>query len=246
MNTAKNNTTKTSKQVDAAVRKHGYTLVHKVVSASRIHENAWNPNEMDEMMFKKLKNGITMFGFVDPVLVRKRKGGGYEIIDGEHRLKAMKELGHKKIAIKCIRESVSDVHAQALTLTCNEVRGRHDVLAEAEMIEVMNKSNPLFLDDEQGVLPYSKRDAEIMMDLLKPFDVHRFDGAKPPSYEEMHKDAFRAFLHSLIRTEQAGQEYHRLTSDAETKPVMEQISRSLEKLKQLAKDRKKTKRKEKK
>jgi ParB family chromosome partitioning protein len=86
--------------------------------------NLYNPNVLDEDLYAKAVNSIANYGFVDPVTVRKRADGGYEIIDGEHRVRAARELGLRLVPIIVVE--ADDDTAQQLTLVLNELRGRPD------------------------------------------------------------------------------------------------------------------------
>jgi hypothetical protein len=227
--------------VDETVRRRGYTLTHKEVAISHIHENAWNPNEMNEAMFRKLKNGIVAFGFVDPILVRKRKKGGYEIIDGEHRLKAMKELGRKTIAVKCIRESVSDADAQALTLTCNKVQGQHNAIAEAKILAALHKQEAGFFDETMGVLPYSKVETDVLISFIKEYDIDQFAGATFSPELPAEKDWVSGFTSQLGKAQKAANEILVEESDKEAQRILHEFSRIVDDLKKFAKERKKAK-----
>src|SRR5438045_6741 len=71
-----------------------------VVPVDAIEPNPWNPNAMDKAMFEKELASIRKYGFVDPLTVREVDFIGhrhYEIIDGEHRWKAAKQLGYAEL-----------------------------------------------------------------------------------------------------------------------------------------------------
>ena len=51
----------------------------------------------DDLNYQELKQSIKNYGLFDPVTIRKKDDGRYEMISGHRRLKAMKELGYKEI-----------------------------------------------------------------------------------------------------------------------------------------------------
>lgn len=61
-------------------------------SWSDVQPNPWNPNKMNERQFAAELESIMHNGFLDPVTVREHAMEGYEIIDGEHRWKALQYL----------------------------------------------------------------------------------------------------------------------------------------------------------
>ena len=105
------------------------------ISMGLIQENKYNPNEMDENKFKKLVLNIKRKGFRKPIEVRK-VGQKYIIIDGAHRFKACKELGHTEI--DCIIDEVDETEAMVDTLNAN-IHGSHNPYKEAQMFKKINQ-----------------------------------------------------------------------------------------------------------
>jgi ParB/RepB/Spo0J family partition protein len=99
-------------------------LEHRFIDADRLYPNPWNVNEMDEFMFAKELESIRQFGFVDPLLVRPHpyEHESFQIIDGEHRWRAGKELGMTVFPVNVIE--ADDETAQQLSIVLNETRGR--------------------------------------------------------------------------------------------------------------------------
>lgn len=94
----------------------------KLLPVGKVFANDWNPNVMDEETYLALKAGIQRGGFVQPILVRPLPGGGrYEILDGEHRWKAVKEAGFETIPAVVVEDE--DASAKLRTLQMNRVRG---------------------------------------------------------------------------------------------------------------------------
>lgn len=69
----------------------------KKVKIDEVRPNSWNPKEKNHKKVEDIKKSIEMHGFKQPVQVRSNDG--YEIIDGEQRWTAMKELGATEIYI---------------------------------------------------------------------------------------------------------------------------------------------------
>ena len=110
----------------------------------RIKPNPWNPNRMEDWQIEKLKESIKRFGFVDPVLVRPSSDpdADYEIIDGEHRWRAAKEMKLKEIPVVII-EDVDNKEAQVLTVVSNELKGTADPAILFDIV-VETQNDPLF------------------------------------------------------------------------------------------------------
>jgi len=95
---------------------------YKVVefSIDKVKIDPTNPNVMSDDKYKALKYGLKKH-FPYPVIVDQKN----IIIDGFHRWKAWKELGHK--TIRCIVQYCeNDVERKIWRQVYNKVRGEHD------------------------------------------------------------------------------------------------------------------------
>ena len=130
------------------------------IHLSEAQPNSWNPNVMNDEMYRKELASIRKFGYVNPILVRN-KGKGYEIIDGEHRWRALHQLGYEEAEVTLI-EGLTDEEAKQLTIVLNETRGR----ANPEKLGAL-------LKDLLGDVPKSD-----LLDVLplSPIDFDRLTG----------------------------------------------------------------------
>lgn len=96
----------------------------KTIRVEKIKPNPWNPNKQSDFIFDKERKSIRDHGFIDPILVRG-KGPGFEVIDGEHRLRAAMAEGYKEVPCNDLGK-VSDAVAKQLTIIMNETRGKAD------------------------------------------------------------------------------------------------------------------------
>lgn len=89
-----------------------------VVAIDSVRANTWNPKDNDTKEFLDVKESIRLKGLRGFIIVREKpiEGSKYEIIDGEQRWRACKELGFEKIIIYNEGE-VSDKEAIELTVT---------------------------------------------------------------------------------------------------------------------------------
>jgi len=76
--------------------------------------------------FRALKDSIKRYGFVVPIITNKE----LLVADGEHRLKAAKELGMKQVSV--VRLPVDDVDRRLIRQVMNKIRGEHDLFLDAE------------------------------------------------------------------------------------------------------------------
>ena len=102
-----------------------FPAVPKKIPVELVKPNPWNPQMMTPEIFEKAKRSIRDHGFIMPITVRSKEDGTFEIIDGEHRFKALVELGYAKVFAMDLG-SIPDHQAQALTLKLNDIRGESD------------------------------------------------------------------------------------------------------------------------
>jgi len=86
----------------------------KNVAISKVKRNSWNPKHENTAEYPKIKASIERDGQKVPSVVRE-KHGALEIIDGQQRWTAMRELGMKQICVNN-RGKVSDEDAMNGTL----------------------------------------------------------------------------------------------------------------------------------
>ena len=106
------------------------------VSVEKLRENRYNPNEMPEEVFDKLKQEYERVGYLQPVLVRPVEEDGeerYEIVDGEHRWRAARQKGVEEINV--VVKEMSDEDAKATTLNMNDVKGSDNPIRLAELLK---------------------------------------------------------------------------------------------------------------
>lgn len=100
----------------------------KLIDINLIKPNPWNCNAMNSEEFRSLLIGMSKIGEenLPPILCRRDEDGTYEIIDGEHRYKAAKVLGWRRIPVIVVKVDKEDVKVQSLIL--NYSKGRIDPL----------------------------------------------------------------------------------------------------------------------
>lgn len=142
-------------------------------TAGDLAPNPWNPNVMDPEMFQKEIASIERFGFVDPITVRpspvmRETGLGpmWQIIDGEHRMRAGIALGMDEFPIVVL--DVDEPTAQELTIVLNETRGKPDEVKLADLVRSLAAKR-----DEQElhqVLPFTAEKMRTMLSGVDPID----------------------------------------------------------------------------
>ncbi|MFF7613557.1 ParB/RepB/Spo0J family partition protein [Streptomyces lavendulae] len=105
---------------------------------AQIHRNEGQPREhFDEAELKELADSINEHGLLQPIVVRKREAGGYEIVAGERRFRAHEIAG--KITIP------------AMIITGSNGEAIDDAAAfEKAMVENINRADMLPLEEAKG------------------------------------------------------------------------------------------------
>lgn len=127
---------------------HGSVIELLWATPAELHPNLYNTNILDDDLYAKAVASIDTYGFIDPITVRL-VDDRYEIIDGEHRARAARDLRLKQVPIIVV--DVDDDTAQQLSLVLNELRGRPDPaklqrvlqgLAERHSVEELLRTMP--------------------------------------------------------------------------------------------------------
>jgi hypothetical protein len=162
-----------------------------VVPIDKIMPNRWNPNVMEKSMFEKQKQSINELGFLGSILVRtvNHTTCDYEILDGEHRWKALKEAG----ATECPVESIGDIpdkEAQLLTILINNLHGKDDIFKRAKILEALDAG-------QLSLLPMTEQEIEHEKQFVQ------FDFGKYESVEEIPVRKNFLFLAMALNEDEA-------------------------------------------
>lgn len=131
-----------------------------IVSIDKIRPNRWNPNVMDKFMFNKQKKSIDELGFLGSILVREHEVPSYyEILDGEHRWKALKEAGATEVPVESIGK-IDDKEAQLLTVLINNLHGKDDVFKRAKILEALDAGQLSLLPMTEEEIEHEKQFVE--------------------------------------------------------------------------------------
>jgi len=146
----------------------------KLVKASEIRLNDYNPNIVSPELLSQLEKRIREEGFLQPVLLRLIKpqnGKKYEMIDGEHRYEvAVNRLGYEELPAIVVDKNLPD--AMVATINMNKLRGEFDTLKLAEVIHELHKTYTI--DELEDKLGYNKDELEGLEGLFE-FDFGQHD-----------------------------------------------------------------------
>ena len=118
---------------------------------TEIEPDPENSNEMSEGLYRALVDDIFENGFTQPILVRP-VGEKWMIIDGEHRWRAVTELGVNTIPSVVIEADDDDAHARLITM--NRFRGDPIPVKQANLIaKLAKRTEPDKLRKRLGMEP---------------------------------------------------------------------------------------------
>ena len=126
-----------------------------LVSVNKITPSPYQPRrEFDETKLKELASSIKSHGLLQPVVIRIRPDGIYELIAGERRLRASALAGLDEIP--AIVENVSDKDASTFALIENLQREDLNALEEASGYHRLQEEFGLTQDDLAKVVGKSR------------------------------------------------------------------------------------------
>jgi len=84
----------------------------------------YNPRQLTKDQYQGLKDSITRFGLVDPVIINKHKERDNIIVGGHQRVKIAKDLGYKEVP--CVEVNLTPEKERELNIRLNKNVGEWD------------------------------------------------------------------------------------------------------------------------
>lgn len=138
------------------------------VPVEKVQPNSWNDNEVDTDTLIKIERGMRRLlaraKLLPPIIVRPHPSmqGEYQIIDGEHRWKIVKDkLRLQEIYVTVL--PVDDATARILTETLNNLRGAPNEDKKAELVAEIVKHGER-LDTLHDFLPDTAEEITALLD----------------------------------------------------------------------------------
>lgn len=128
----------------------------KKIRLAELHEVAGRRRKLSSVEYGELKNNLAKHPLTTPVTVRKRQGGGYEIISGHNRVAIYKELGREEILaiIQDFDDSTSELSALFANLFHPTLPDVQKFRAFKRLQDITGKNQKL-LAEESGADPQS-------------------------------------------------------------------------------------------
>ena len=137
----------------------------RIVKIGLIRPNTFNYNKQSAFIYDKMLSSLKEFGFVDPIDVRSGdddgafEDGHFEVIGGEHRLKAAQEVGYEEVPVNDLGD-IPDAQAKKLCIVLNETKGKPDNEALAVLIAELSTDGV-----DLAVLPYDESEIDAFIEL---------------------------------------------------------------------------------
>lgn len=146
--------------------------------------NTWNHNSMDPVAYGKMKawleRSLRNSGKIAlPLVVRQHPDDEdkYQIIDGEHRWRALTELGEKMVDVYLYE--CDDVDARLLTDALNYVRGTPDQDREAKYLqELLDRKVP-----PSEIAAFTHRSRDELQEIVENYGL-TYEEIVPPPIDE--------------------------------------------------------------
>lgn len=130
----------------------------------------WNYKTDEETLRNALRESIKRDGQIENIQVRMLDTGFYEVVNGNHRIDAMKDLGFRNI-IAYDHGKISDAKARLLAMQTNEVRFSIDQSKYSQVLKDISQEIPLI--EMSAVLAKPVEDLEDNIKLLD-FDFAQY------------------------------------------------------------------------
>lgn len=180
---------------------------HQNIPVGEIADAPRNPNVMSTSQYQGLVAAIHLEGFQVPILVRPAEkcgyplpdGEAYEIIDGHHRVRAVRELmesgqmSGESIAAIVIR--ADDVQAQRMAVAMARIRGEVNLGVAAEIVADLSKR--MSDEDLAAYVGYTEADIADLIDIAIDDDLDDevdMDEMEPPPENQVRTKPWEIVL----------------------------------------------------
>lgn len=123
-----------------------------------------NSNVMPEELLAKLADHVERTGRYPPVIVRRLDEHRYQILDGHHRVMALRRL--RRIHATCVIWDVDDDEALVLLATLNRLQGKDDPYKRGDLLASLREHHGT--REMSAMLPERPAQVEALMALRRP------------------------------------------------------------------------------
>jgi ParB/RepB/Spo0J family partition protein len=118
----------------------GEEIDFRLIGVDDISANDYNPNDMEAEFFEAVVSQVKADGMNQPVLVRPdpTNDGKFIVVDGEHRWRASRIAGKKRIGVVVV--PIDETTAKIRTLSMNNLRGQNIQIKLARLLVDLHKT----------------------------------------------------------------------------------------------------------
>ena len=153
------------------------------VPVSELKASEYNPRKWDAEAKKHLKESVSSFGVVDPLIVNGAESRKNIVIGGHFRLEAIKELGYTEVPVVYL--NIPDLEKEKeLNLRLNQNQGEFDFELLAEFDESF--LNNIGFDSEELDSIFEEDKIEVQFDIdkeLEKLDISKITVEKGDIYD---------------------------------------------------------------
>jgi len=133
------------------------------IPIDKLTEHPGNPNRMSKRNFSRLVHNIERTGRYEPLVVR-RQGNGFQIINGHHRCRALKQIGYE--TADAVVWDVDDAEADILLSTLNRLGGSDVLEKKLALLKRLNRK--MHAREMAKLLPFTRSQIERLKNLKVP------------------------------------------------------------------------------
>lgn len=171
----------------------------------------WNYKEDNDELAKKLENNIRRNGQIENIIVRELDDGKFEIVNGNHRLDVMKNIGIDGVHCYNLGQ-ISEVDAKRIAVETNETRFSTDsVMLKKVLLDIKDVYG---IEDMIKTIPFPEQE-------LMHLDDEYFGDLKEPSYEQEEPEIFDGFVVVIKATHESMEEIEPVINDWKVKYGLE-------------------------
>lgn len=153
-----------------------------ILPIDSIKPNSWNPKDKDTKEYTQVVRSLELHGFRQPILVRE-VGDSFEIVDGEQRHTAAKELGYTEVPVYNLGK-ISDTEAKAGTIWMEIAVPFNEIDLSHLVVE---------LDELDIDLPYTEAQIQDFKNMSE-FNFDNFDDDSSPEDSDLDVKTFKVVL----------------------------------------------------
>lgn len=133
------------------------------IQINKLIDHPNSPNRMSKRNFTRLVRNIEWTGRYEPLVVR-RHGDSFQIINGHHRCRALKQLGYE--AVDAIVWEVDDAEADILLCSLNRLKGSDVLDKKLSLLDRINRG--MSAREMAKLLTYTRSQIEKLKSIKVP------------------------------------------------------------------------------